>query len=175
MWAIDSSVLAWAANRHAPEHARAARAAEQLADGDLPWGLPWPAVDEFLRLVTHPHAVARALEPAEAWAFVARLLGSHSVRALGPTEAHAAAVAEVLATLPPGAGLPPGFETAVLLREHGVRDLLSADRGMRRFPFLAVRDPVHGEPWSPAEPPGRRRRRLRAGPLRGPRPTSPAS
>ena len=57
--------------------------------------------------------------------------------------------------------MPPGLETAVLLREHGVRELLSADRGMRRFAFLGVRDPVHGEAWSPAERPARRYRVLR--------------
>jgi len=58
------------------------------------------------------------------------------------------------------ASLPPGFEVAVVLREHGVRELLSADRGMRRFRFLEVRDPVHGEPWSPAEKPTKRYRTL---------------
>ena len=119
-------------------------------------------VHEFLRLVTHPHAVARALAPADAWAFVEALLASRSVRLLGPTEAHAATLAEVLASLPPGPGVPSGFETAVLLREHGVRELLSADRGMRRFAFLSVRDPLHGQAWSPAEPPARRYRVLKA-------------
>ena len=38
--------------------------------------------------------------------------------------------------------------------------VLSADRGLRRYRFLDVRDPIHGEPWSPLEPPGRRYRVL---------------
>jgi hypothetical protein len=161
MHAIDTSLLAWAANRHAPGHARAARVVETLANGRSPWALPWPVVHEFLRLVTHPHAVARALAPADAWAFMEALLASHSLRLLGPTEAHAASLTETLASLPPGLGVPPGFETAVLLHEHGVRQLLSGDRGMRRFAFLEVRDPVHGAAWSPGEPPARRYRVLR--------------
>lgn len=161
MRALDVSVLAYAANRHAPEHARAARVVETLANGDAPWALPLPVVHEFLRLLTHPHAVARALAPADAWAFVEALLGSRSVRLLAPGDGHPAALAEVLRGLPPG-GLPAGLETAVVLREHGVRELLSADRGMRRFAFLDVRDPVRGEPWTPAEPPARRYRRLGA-------------
>jgi len=167
MRALDTSILAYAANRHAPEHARAARVVESLANGESPWALPWSVVHEFLHLVAHPHAVARALAPADAWAFVEALLASHSVRVLGATEAHAAALAEVLGALPAGAGVPPGTETAVLLREHGVRELLSADRGMRRFAFLSVRDPVHGEAWSPAERPARRYRVLKARPVRG--------
>jgi hypothetical protein len=69
-------------------------------------------------------------------------------------------MAEVLGFLPPMRGLPAGLETAVVLREHGVRDILSADRGMRIFRFLDVRDPVHGELWSPAAPRTRRYRRL---------------
>ena len=68
---------------------------------------------------------------------------------------------------PAGSSLPPCLETAVLLREHGVRELLSADRGMRRFTFLSVRDPVHGEAWSPAQPPARRYRVLKARAVKG--------
>lgn len=164
MRALDTCLLAWAVNRGAPEHARAAAVVETLANGEAPWVLPWPAVHEFLRLVTHPHGVARALSPAEAWGFVAALAGSPSVRCLGPTARHGTAVEEVLAMLGPGAPLPAGLEVAVVLREHGVRELLTADRGMRAFPFLEVRDPVHGEGWTPQERPARRYRRLRARP-----------
>jgi toxin-antitoxin system PIN domain toxin len=164
MLALDTSLLAYAVNRHAPEHARAARVVEQLADGALPWALPWPVVHEFLRLVTHRHAVAQALSPADAWAFIEALLASHSVRLLGPGEGHAAALADVLASLQPGAGVPAGLEVVAVLREHGVRELLTADAGMKRFAFLLVRDPVHGRPWTPGEAPQRRYRVLRPRP-----------
>ena len=43
MIAVDASVLAYAVNRHAPQHARAASALEALANGDRPWALPWPS------------------------------------------------------------------------------------------------------------------------------------
>lgn len=164
MVALDASLLAYAVNRFAPEHLRAARVLEDLANSDRPWALPWPAIHEFLGFVTHPHSVARPLGPADAWAFVERLLTSPSLRLLGPTERHGAVLAEVMAAMaggPSGQGGLAGLETAVVLREHGVRELLSADRGMRRFAFLGVRDPVHGDPWSPDAPPARRYRRLR--------------
>ena len=165
MIALDTSLLAWAVNRHTPEHARAAGVVESLVNGDAPWALPWPAVHEFLAAVTHPHAVARPLRPSDAWAFVGEVLSSPTVHLLGPTERHGAALVEVLGAVDVAHGVPPGFEIAVLLREHGVRDLLTGDRGMRRFPFLLVRDPVHGEPWTPGEPPQRRYRMLRARPV----------
>jgi hypothetical protein len=161
MRAVDSGVLACAVNRFAPEHARASRVLEELAGGDVPWALPWPAAHEFLALVTHPHVVARPLAAADALGFLDELLKSASARPLGPTERHAAVLAEVLAMMPAGPGVPGGLELAVVLREHGVRELLSADRGMRRFPFLTVRDPLHGAAWNATEPPERRYRRLR--------------
>lgn len=167
MIALDTSVLSFAVNRFAPEHTRAARVVEELTNGDRPWCLPWSVVHEFLELVTHPHTVARALRPSDAWGFVGEVISSPSVRMLAPGERHASAVVEVLGSIVAADGLPPGFETAVLLREHAVRDLLSADRGMRRFPFISVRDPVHGEIWTPDERPARRYRVLRSRPLRG--------
>ena len=159
MIALDTSVLAYAVNRFAPEHPRAARVVEDLANGDHPWALPWSVAHEFLNLVTHPHGVARPLRPSDAWGFVGQLLASPMVRPLPPTERHAQVLVEVLGMIPAEAGLHPGLETAALLREHGVRELLTADRGMRRFPFLDPRDPVHGDP---ASPPARRRYRVLA-------------
>lgn len=161
MLAVDTSVLAWAVNRYAPEHARAAAVLESLANGERPWALPWSVAHEFLALVTHPHAVARTLRPADAWGFLDELAASPTLHWLAPTARHADVVREVLALARvDGPGLPPGFETAVLLREHGVREVLSADRGLKRFAFLDVRDPLHGEPWTPSEAPRRRYRVL---------------
>jgi predicted nucleic acid-binding protein len=33
---------------------------------------------------------------------------------------------------------------AVLMREHGVGEIMTADTDFRKFPFLTVTDPVHG-------------------------------
>ena len=162
MIAVDTGVLALAVNRYAPEHARAADLLESLANGDTPWALPWSVVHEFLPLVTHRHAVARALGPDDAWAFVEALAASPSLRLLAPGAGHAAACAEALALRDPQAapGLDPSFATAAILREHGVRDVLSTDPELRQWRFLDVRDPLHGEPWTPVAPPRRRYRTL---------------
>jgi len=167
MVAVDASVLAYAVNRFAPEHPRAARTLEELVNGDTPWALPWPALHAFLAFVTHRHAVVRPLGAGDAWAFVERLLASGSVQALAPGERHAAVLGELVGgTLGDPAGIGH-LELAAVLREHGVRELLSSDRSMRRFGFLMVRDPVHGEPWSAETPPARRYRVLRTRAPRG--------
>ena len=167
MRAVDSGVLACALNRYVPEHARASAVIEELANGASPWAIPWSVAHEFVRAVTHPHRVVRPLAPADAWAYLERLGESASLRMLGPTERHAGTVAAILR----GAeardpGDLAGVETAAILREHGVRELLSADRGMRRFAFLTVRDPLHGPEWSPREIPARRYRLLTRPPVR---------
>jgi predicted nucleic acid-binding protein len=159
MIALDVGPLAAALNRHDPAHARAAALLEDLANGERPCALPWPVLHAFLALVTHPHAAARPLGAAAAWAFVAPLIASPALRLLAATPRHAETCEEVLAMLP-ASTLPPGFETAVVLREHGVRELLSSDPGMARFPFLAVRDPLREPGWTPTATPLRRYRRL---------------
>ena len=162
MIAVDTGLLAWAANRYAPEHSRALRTLESLANGDRPWALPWPAVHRFLALVTHPHVVARTLSPGEAWGFVGALAGSPSVQWLGPTPRHGDVLAELTAALPAGP-LPPGFELATVLREHGVSTLLTTDPAMRAFGFLERIDPLReGVPVAGAGRPARRYRRLTA-------------
>jgi len=165
MIAVDTGVLALALNRWAPEHARAASRLETLVNGDAPWAVTWPALHELIARVVHRHAVARPLAPSDAAAFLDQLFLSPSLVALGPTPRHAGVMREVLAGLG-DAGLPPGFDSAVILREHGVRELLTTDPGMRRFAFLTAIDPFQGDGWRSESPPVRRYRKLR---LRAPR------
>ncbi|HEY6867482.1 MAG TPA: hypothetical protein VI792_09500 [Candidatus Eisenbacteria bacterium] len=161
MIALDADLLAYAVNRYAPEHARAAAVVEHLVNGDRPWALPWPAIHRALDVLTHPHATVRPLRPSEAWGFLGLVASSATVRLLGPTERHAQALVEVLGGVAGEHGLPPGLETAVVLREHGIRELLTTDPGMRRYAFLTVIDPVHAPGWTPGMPPPRRYRVLR--------------
>ena len=160
MRAVDTGVLLCAVNRFAPEHTRAAEVVESLASGDRPWAIPVTVMHDFLGLATHPHVAARTLSPALALGFMDQLLDSPSAHLLFPGNGHRAALAAVLAMLPAGRGLPAGLETAVILREHDVRELLTADPGMKRFAFLSTRDPLHGTPWTPDETPLRRYRKL---------------
>ncbi len=161
MIAVDTSVLAPALNRWSPDHARAAALIEELANGGHPWALPWPVAHDLLALVTHRHGVARPLPAPDAVAFLEQLLASPSIEAIGPTARHAAVLGELLAGRDEGGAASARLELAAVLHEHGVRELLSADSGMRRFAFLTVVDPLRNTEWSPQSPPSRRYRRLR--------------
>jgi predicted nucleic acid-binding protein len=161
--AVDSSILAPAINRWSPHHARAAELLEMLANGDRPWAIPLPSVHGLLALVTHRHGVARPLPATEAVAFVRQLLGSPSVTVLSPGARHVEMLAELIGE---SDRISARLMLAATLREHGVRELLSADTHMRSFSFLVVTDPLRVTDWSPASPPERRYRRLRARPPR---------
>ncbi len=161
MIALDAGLLAYAVNRGAPEHPRAVEAVEGLASGERPWGLPVCEAHTFIALVTHPHRVGRPLQIAEALGFLEALLAGPCGRLLLPTARHLAVTREVLGFLAPGEPAPAALETAVLLREHGVSEVLTCGRELRRFPFLVAIDPVHGAARAVRAPGGRRYRVLR--------------
>jgi len=59
------------------------------------------------------------------------------------TERHAEIAAEVFAEIPHAAGnLLHDAHTAVLMREHGIRRIVTRDADFHRFRFLEVEDPL---------------------------------
>jgi predicted nucleic acid-binding protein len=159
--AVDAGILALAANRHARDHAPATQALERLINGGPEWGLPWPAAHEFVRRVTHPHACVRPLGAGDAVGFLQALLAAPGARPLAPGPRHAESLLELIAAGASPIRDPQRLELAAVLREHGVRELLTTDAGMRRWRFLSVVDPVENPQWRPGGRPQRRYRALR--------------
>jgi predicted nucleic acid-binding protein len=78
-----------------------------------------------------------------AWDFIAALLASPGLAVLVPTQRHAEIAAQVIAELPHLAGnLFHDAHTAVLMREHGIRRIVTRDTDFHRFPFLEPVDPL---------------------------------
>jgi len=78
-----------------------------------------------------------------AWGSVTALLASPSLSVLLPTQRHADVANEVFAELPHLAGnITHEAHTAVLMREHGIRQICTRDTDFHRFPFLEVVDPL---------------------------------
>lgn len=141
MIALDTNILVYARRKETPHHPAALKLLRELAEGDTPWALPWPCVYEFLRVVTHrrvfdpPTPVAAALEDLD------QLLTSPSLVLLGEGPAHARHFHAVLAQGRCEGNLVFDAHIAALCLEHGVREILTADEDMRRFPPLRARDP----------------------------------
>lgn len=140
---LDTNVLVYGATRSAPEHERCRALLEETRRGDLPWFLTWSIVYEFLRVVTHRRVLEHPWGLREAWAFVAELLQSPALEVLAATERHPRVAEQTLSESPELSGNAlHDAHIAVLMREHGVKRIITRDTGFHRFPFLEVVDPL---------------------------------
>ncbi len=147
MLVVDTNVLIYAANSDAPEHARCRALLEGWRAQVTPWCLTWGIVYEFLRVATHPRVFRQPFAIDAAWRFVSALLASPSLMLLVQTSRHADVAAQTLADVPALRGnLLHDMHTAVLMREHGIRRIVTRDADFHRFTFLAVIDPLTGDP-----------------------------
>lgn len=144
MIAVDTNLLVYAHREDSPWHDSAYARIVELAEGRAPWAIPWPCLDEFLAIVTHPGIfapptpLAAAVDQVEAW------LEAPSLVLLSESEGY---WPELRAALE--AGRVVGAQVhdarvAALCRLHGVRELWTADRDFGRFPGLTVRNPLVG-------------------------------
>ena len=83
----------------------------------------------------------------EAGRFLSILQESAGLGFLTPTDRHGRVLAEVIAEVPGLAGnIVHDTQTAVLMREHGIRRICTRDTDFHRFPFLEPIDPLTAEP-----------------------------
>lgn len=88
MIAVDTNVLVYAHREGSPFHEHARDCLDSLANGRAAWAIPWPCLQEFLSIVTHPRVydpptpLAFALDQIDAW------LEAPSLVLLAETESH---------------------------------------------------------------------------------------
>lgn len=143
MFVVDTNVLVYAADQDAEHHRRCRSLLEGWRRQASAWYLTWGICYEFLGVTTHPRVFRNPWPLPRAWRFLEAVLASPGLGVLLPTERHAAVAAEVLRELPHLSGnLMHDAQTAVLMREHGIRRVFTGDRDFHRFPFLEPVDPV---------------------------------
>lgn len=144
MIAVDTNILVYAHREDSPFHAPAYRCVAELAEGAAAWAIPWPCLHEFLAIITHPRIYAPstpfdlALDQVDAW------IGSPSLALLAETPQHWPVLRAMLAAGRVAGGMVHDARVAALCRQHGVRELWSADRDFGRFPELTVVNPLIG-------------------------------
>lgn len=108
-----------------------------------PWYLTWNIIYEFLRVITHPRVLPSPWNTPDAFTFVEAVMAAQPASLLVATTRHEAIAAEVVAELPDVAGNTiHDLHTAVLMREHGIGEIVTRDTDLHRFPFLEVTDPL---------------------------------
>jgi len=143
--AVDTNILVYAHREDSPFHEPARRRVAELAEGPATWAIPWPCLHEFLAIVTHPRIyapptpLARALDQVDAW------LESSTLVLLAEATSHWPELRALLAGGRVAGARVHDARVAALCREHGVRELWSADRDFNRFAGLAVVNPLVGD------------------------------
>ncbi|CAN5701907.1 hypothetical protein BH20VER1_BH20VER1_25200 [soil metagenome] len=143
MFVVDTNVLIYAADPDSEFHDTCRRRLEGWRGQAAPWYLSWAICYEFLRVCTHPRVFRKPWTAALGWQFLDTILDAPSVDLLLPTARHGALLGEAVAQLPHLRGnILHDLHTAVLMREHGIRDLYTRDTDFSRFPFVRVLDPM---------------------------------
>ena len=144
MIAVDTNILVYAHREDSPFHGEAYASIRGLAEGDVPWAIPWPCLHEFLAIVTHskifdpPTPQDQAFDQVEAW------MESPSLLLLSESEDYWMQLQSLLQSGKVCGPQVHDARIAALCSYHGVTELWTADRDFGRFPKLKVRNPLAG-------------------------------
>lgn len=138
---VDANLLLYAADERSPHHGPAAEWIEERLNGPRRVGLPWQSLAAFLRIATHPRAVARPLTPSEGWRQVEDWLAAPAAWVPIPGPAHAELLGELIVGHEVSGNLVPDAQLAALAIEHGLT-VCSADTDFARFPDVRWHNPL---------------------------------
>lgn len=145
MFVLDTNLLLYAVNPDSPDHSPALALLEEWRAGDRLWFITWGIAYEFLRVSTHPAVFPRPLDIGRAREWLDVLLASPVAGILVETERHDRVLSEVVQRHPRIYGnLIHDLHIAVLMREHGIPEIRTADSDFHQFAFLEVVNPLIG-------------------------------
>ncbi|MBC7772121.1 MAG: PIN domain-containing protein [Pyrinomonadaceae bacterium] len=143
MIAIDTNILVYAHRRDSEFHSRAVTSIRSLAEGSIPWAIPWPCLHEFVAIATHPRifspptSLDAALKQIEYW------MESPSLMLLAESTGYWGTLRQTLSKCRVAGPQVHDARIAALCIDHGVKTLWSADRDFSRFTSLHVVNPLH--------------------------------
>ena len=144
MIALDTNILVYAHRSDLPAHARAAQVAEDVLSGPAQVGLCWPVLQEFLAVVTNPRIFTEPTPADRAFAQVDDWLSSPRAIPLHESQAHLQTLRSLVIDGRAIGGALHDARIAAICLDHGVSELLTADRDFSRFPALRIRNPLVG-------------------------------
>lgn len=140
---VDANLLLYAVNSDDPSHAAAARFLHEALASSEQWYVTEGILYEFLRVATHPKVFVRPLAWPDALGFLRPLVGAPNVAVLCAGDRHWELLDGVLGSLThPSGNLFFDIRTVVLMREHGVRAIYTADTDFLQFEGITVVNPV---------------------------------
>lgn len=143
MFVVDTSVLVYAADSDSTFHGTCLDRLNTWRAQASAWFVTWGICYEFLRVTTHPRVLRNPWSADQAWHFLESILQAPGLDILIPTDRHEAVAGALLRELPHLSGnLMYDAQTAVLMREHGIKTIYTRDTDFHRFPFLQTIDPA---------------------------------
>ena len=144
MIAVDTNILIYAHRRESLFYEVASKRLIELSQGAATWAIPWPCLHEFLCVVTHPRVYAPptpiegALDQIDAW------FESPSLVLLVESPSYWSTLRALLVESAVTGPKVHDARIMALCRQHGVRELWSADRDFSRFAGVKVVNPLIG-------------------------------
>ncbi len=136
MIAIDTNVLIYAHRSESGRHKICQERLRLIAESDAPWGLPVFCIAEFVRVTTHLRVFSPPTPLSVALDFVDRLLESPSSRLLLPGPNYVSVFRRTSEVAHVRGNLAFDAQIAAVCSEHGVSELVTADRDFARFPGM---------------------------------------
>lgn len=142
MIAVDTNILVYAHRADSPFHEQAFQRIAELAAGIATWAIPWPCLHEFIAVVTNRRIFVPASSLEEACEQVEAWLESPSLVLLAESATHWSTLRPLLEAGRTAGPQIHDARIAAICRQHGVRELWSADRDFDRFKDFSVVNPL---------------------------------
>jgi uncharacterized protein len=140
---VDTNVLVYAINDNSAEQEACRELLSALCQQAEDVYLPDNVLYEFLRITTHGRVFPKPLSIDKAQKFINALFAYSHVRLLSSTPRHWQILQEVTNHLHhPAGNLFFDIHTVVLMREHGIRRIYTADTDFLKFKEVEVINPL---------------------------------
>ena len=133
MIAVDTNILIYAHRSESDRHQICEERLRLIAENDVPWGLPVFCIAEFVRVTTHLRVFSPPTPLSVALDFVDHLLESPSSRLLLPGSNYLSVFRRMSEAAHVSGNLAFDAQIAAVCMEHGVSELVTADRDFARF------------------------------------------
>ncbi|CAN5878456.1 type II toxin-antitoxin system VapC family toxin [soil metagenome] len=133
MIAVDTNVLVFAHRSETELHDIALARLRELAEGETPWAIPVFVLGEFLRVVTHPVILIPPTSRAVATQALGAVVSAPTCRVLNPLDGFWTQFETVVSEAKVDGNALFDAQIVAVCRQHGVDEILTEDRGFRRF------------------------------------------
>lgn len=141
-YSIDTNILLYASDQGSPYHDLSKKFLEARGeDPDLLF-LSWVTLMGYQRIATHPAIFRNPLSAKQAWDNVRVLLALPRCRVVTEQEGFEQEYERVSREVGVKGNLVPDAHLAVILRQHGVGRIYTADADFRKFGFIDVVNPL---------------------------------